>query len=510
MTDDDQRLSGALQENILTLLCFDDENCRLVRAALTPHLFESSIYKEIAGHAIDFIDQYGEAIKEHLPDHMEGILNGDDERKAKSYRRALENLFTARDSINSEFVISQLHKFVRVQKFKSGLIQAVEVLKNNGDIDSAESIMEKAMAAQVTVFEPGSGLDTAEDVAEVLDSPEEEGFTLGIPEFDERGIYPRRKELLGFVAARGKGKSWFATHCAKRALLQRWRPLVVTLEMSEKRYKARFLQAFFSISRRDSTVKVTRMTKDEDGGLQELLREEIQRQSMKDPGIKETLMKRAKREFSRRVAMKIKEFSSGQLTIAQLRAYVEGLARFHKFHPDLIVVDYPRLFKLDPKNLRLELGALNVELRGLAKELNCAVVILAQGNREAESAFLVTGDMVEEDISFKATCDVVITYSQTLAEKAMGMARLYADKVRNDDSGILVLITQAYAIGQFCLDSMRLVGDYWKSLEEKFDRRERGDRRQAERRRNGDDDDRPRRRSSDEEDEPRPRRRRSE
>lgn len=508
---DEERMSGALQENILTLLCFDDEHARMVRHAVTPQLFESSVYREIAGHAIDFIDQYGSAIKEHLPDHLEGILNGDDQRKASTYRRAIENLFLSRDEVNAAFVLSQLHKFVRLQKFKSGLIEAVEVLRERGDIDQAENIMEKAMQAQAVAFEPGIALDNPDDVGAIMDAPEEEGFTLGIPELDNRGIYPRRKELLGFIAARGRGKSWFATHCAKRALIQRWTPVIISLEMSGHSYAARMLQSFFSISRRDATVRVTRLAKDGDGALEEFVHEEVQRETMRDAGIREKLMKRAKREFSRRKPFRIKAFPSGTLTMAGLKAYLEGLRRHEKISPDVLIVDYPRLFDLDAKNLRLELGKVNVQLRGLATELNCAVVILAQGNRESESAFLVTGDMVEEDISLKATVDVLLTYSQTKAERVLGLARILADKVRNDESGLLVLITQAYAIGQFCLDSMRLVGDYWESLSEKMGRREGREERRSgrDRRRNEaeEGEDRPRRRRE-AEDEPRPRRRR--
>ena len=86
----DEKLNGALQQNILTLLCFDDKNCKIVRQALSPKLFESAPYREIAGHAIDFIDQYGVAIKEHLPDSMELILEGDDARKAAAYKKIVD------------------------------------------------------------------------------------------------------------------------------------------------------------------------------------------------------------------------------------------------------------------------------------------------------------------------------------------------------------------------------------------------------------------------------------
>ena len=51
----DDKLSGALQENILTLLVFNSEFCKLIRSIISPNLFESAIYREVCSHAIDFV-----------------------------------------------------------------------------------------------------------------------------------------------------------------------------------------------------------------------------------------------------------------------------------------------------------------------------------------------------------------------------------------------------------------------------------------------------------------------
>lgn len=485
MTDKEERLSGALQENILTVLCFDDKHCKLIRAAVKPQLFESSVFREVVGHAIDFIDNYGEAIKDHLPDHLEGILKGDDERKAETYRRLLENLYASRDSVNSEYVISQLHKFVRQQNLKSALIRAVEAVED-GRIDQAEVELQKGLTSQAVAFEGGLSLDSADAVAAILDNPEEEGIDLGIPELDELGIIPRRKELCLFIAPRGRGKSWWMTHVAKQALLQRWSVLVITLEMSEKRYAARMLQSFFAISRRQAEVKVTRFQLDKDRNLSGMVTEELRRMSMKDEDIKHVLASKVKREFRRRPPFRIKEFPPNTLTIPMLEAYLDGLERFENFVPDMICVDYPDLMAIDPKNLRTETGAMYVGLRGIGVKRNSAMVAASQGNRESETATTVTGGMAAEDISKLATADTVFTYSQTPAEHALGLARLLVEKARNEVSKMSVLITQAYAIGQFCLDSVKLKTEYWELLDDRSGRK-----------RDDDEDDRPRRRRRD-------------
>lgn len=458
-----ERLSGALQENILTLLVFDDDNCKIARGALTPQLFENAIYREIAGQAIDYIDTYGEAIKEHLPDQLEHILNGkgDDERKAQAYRRTLEKLFDTRDSINGDYVISQLHKFVRQQNLKSGIKSAVEAIED-GRIDDAEVLLQKGLTSTVVAFEAGFSLNDAADIASILDNHEEEGFTLGIPELDNEGIIPRRKELYMMMAARGRGKSWFITHCAKQAVLQRWSCVIITLEMGERSYAARMIQSFFSIGRRKGEAVVTRFTRDRDGELMDMIQEQIDRPALANEDDKEAIVRRAKREFGRRVPLRIKAFPMKSLTIAGLRAYLDGLERIG-ITPDLLCIDYPDLFATG-KEMRIDLGNIVAELRGIAGERNCAVVAVSQGNRTSETAQTVTADMLAEDISKLAHADNLLTYSQTAAEQVLGLARIGVAKARNEKGGFGVLITQAYAIGQFCLDSIRLGGDYWEML----------------------------------------------
>lgn len=456
----DTRIAASLAENLLTLLCFDDKRCREARAAVTPQLFESAVFREIAGAALDFIDQFGVAIKDHLPDHLEHILNGDDARKARTYKLIVTSLFENRDSVNSEYVLASLHKFVRQQRLKSGVIEAVEALEA-GDIDKAELAVETALKAQVVSFEPGLNLSDAAAVTGLLDNLEEPGFDLGIKELDDAGAIPRRKELMLFIAPRGRGKSWFCTHVAKFAILQRWSTVVISLEMSEKRYTVRFLQSFFSISKRNAQVRVAEFVIGRNGELVGIAHQFVERATLKDDNITQVLSSKVRREFRQRKPLVVKAFPTGSLTVEMLEAYLEGLERHSGVTPDCIIVDYPDLMKHDAKNKRIELGQILENLRGIAVKRNAALVAVSQGNRESEKATTVTGDMAAEDISKLATADVVFTYSQTRPEKRLGLARILVEKSRNDQDKFSVLITQAYEIGQFCLDSVPLNDDYW-------------------------------------------------
>lgn len=69
-----------------------------------------------------------------------------------------------------------------------------------------------------------------------------------------------------------------------------------------------------------------------------------------------------------------------------------------------------------------------------------------------------------EDFSKIGTADCAITYSQTAAERQLGLARLFVSNARTDEDKFTILIAQAYATGQFCLDSLRMMDSYWDQI----------------------------------------------
>lgn len=459
----DEKLSGALQENVLVLLCFSDSLCKIIRNSVTANLFESSVFRDIATHAIDFIDQFGEAIKDHLPDSLELILQGSDKRKATSYTRVLDNLYLSKDSVNGEYVISKIHEFVRQQNLKSAVIKAVEAIES-GQIAQAEVELQKGLNNQAIAFEVGINLADSKESLRFLENTDH-GIHLGIAELDKRDICPRPQEMLLFIAPAKKGKSWALTHFGKHALLQRKKVLHITLEMSVHRCAQRYIQSFFSISKRQAEIRVPTFDVNQMGRLIGIEQEIVKRPSLDEPNIRKTLESKLNREFRRRPPLIIKQFPTGQLTMAMLRAYLDGLERFEKFTPDMLILDYPDLMEIAANDHRLATGKIFRDLRGLGVERNMALVVATQGNRESSKAKMVTDAMVAEDYSKIATADNVLTYSQTDQEHALGLARIFVSNGRNDEDKFVTLISQAYAIGQFCLDSVFMEANYWDHID---------------------------------------------
>jgi replicative DNA helicase len=136
-----------------------------------------------------------------------------------------------------------------------------------------------------------------------------------------------------------------------------------------------------------------------------------------------------------------------------LNAYLDALAQTEDFRPDLILLDYLTLMHIDGRDIRVSIGQLARNLRGLAALRNCAVVTAVQAHRRAVGRRWVSASHVAEDWSLVGTCDTFLTYSQTSFERDKKVARILVDKARNSADKWAAFVAQAYEIGQFALDS---------------------------------------------------------
>ena len=457
-------LTGTLQENIIVLLCFDGESLPILSNSISVDLFESSVYREIASQALSYYSEFKKPVGEHLPDVLEHIIEGKDKKKGNLYKETLSNLYHFKDEINAEYVLKQLSHFTRGQNLKIGLKEAV-TLVGQDKIDEAEVALEKYRKKDIELFDPGIRLNDPTKSLRFLNKTED-SYPMGIDALDSMGICPAPKELLTLVGLPSTGKTWFLIHVGKSLLLQRKKVLHITLEMSEDKIAMRYMQSLFGISKRQVEKETPFFVTDDMGKLVDLDFGKIEgNPTFQDPTIAKQL--RTKLQKIRNPNYIIKEFPTGQLTIPQLKAYMESLLYHYNFFPDVLIVDYADLMAIDTKNLRIDTGRLYKELRGLAVEYNMAVVTASQANRGGEEVKVLTRSHLAEDYSKVAISDNLLTFNQTKLEYQLNLARLYVDKGRNDRKGDLILLSQNYEIGQYCLDSIRLNGKgYWDMLED--------------------------------------------
>lgn len=457
------RLTSAHQENLLTCLAFHDGAALVIRDAVDADLFSSEIYRDIAAACIDYLDQYRETPKEHLPDLFSDVLEGRDEGKAELYSKVIDNLYFLRDTINIDFILSRLRDFVREQRLKRAITDAAKDLQE-GSTDLAETTLNDVLRSKdLATFTPGLMLHS--DPSRFVHSTTQpvDIVSLGVPYLDRIEIGPVRKELLTILAPPNRGKSWGLIHAGKFSLMQRRKVLHVTLEMSEERCAQRYLQSMFALTKKNNEVSYT-VLEDIEGSLAGFGEVELMRTSLADPGINRKLMKKLG-ALSSRFKLVIKQFPTGQLSISGLEAYLDRLERQEGFIPDVVLIDYIDLMKVDSSRLRTDLGQLYKDVRGIGVERNLAMVTASQSNRSGEDAKILTLKHLGEDYSKAATSDMLLSYNQTPAERKLGLARLFVAKHRNDEVGATLMISQAYAMGQFLLDAKLMSSKYWSLLD---------------------------------------------
>lgn len=461
-----ERFALALQQDLVTLLCHSDEHGNIVAKTVSSTLFEGD-YRVIADRALEFWKQHSKAPKQHIADLLADILEDKNDRRGQTYRRILVQMIEVKDQINIDFVLRSMNQFIGVQQFKTVTLQGAELVDARGinGFEEAKSLWREFLREQNVSIDSGIKLNEYDRVLEYFRNVHQE-FKTGIKEFDEANIVPMRGKLWLFLAPAKRGKTWALVQLGKMAFLQRKKVCHITLEIEAEEVAQRYYEALFGASKRDDINKISTFKFDRNDKLDKIVSQSVEVPfTFNSNAIREELKTRIDHFGIRSDNFVIKRYAMSTLTLDQLEAYLESLESLEHFVPDLVILDYPKIMKLNQKELRTSLGQIMEGLRGLAQRRNFALAAAHQGNRSSADADIVRATHASEDWSVVCTADFLVTYSQTKAEKRLGLARLYVEMARSEQDQFGVLITQSYKTGQFVLESTRLNDSYARIME---------------------------------------------
>ena len=461
------KMSLTLQENLLVLLAHSNEHGKIVANLLNPQLFEGD-YRTIAERCVDYWARHKQAPRLHTPDLLADILEDKANKKAATFRRILHSMLQLNEHVNSDYVLTQLRTFTKMQKMKDAILKSAERLQSEQDrgIAFVEEIWNELLHSTEITFESGTRLTDVDKMIAALERKQGE-FLTGIPILDKRSFAPERGTVLLLIAPAGKGKSWGLIHLGKMALLRSKKVLHISLEMSEEQCQHRYYQSFFAVPKRKEDITITTIQRDAMDRIDDLEREAVPYDfAFNSEFIREELENHVNLHQRRFKNIIIKQFPPNSLTANSLRAYMDNLEISEHFIPDLVILDYIGIMRTDSRNYRVSIGQNLVDFRSIMVERNMAGATAQQSSKEGAKAKYVTSTNVAEDWSLIGTADRVLTYSRTAQEGKYGLARLYASKSRGDDDDFAILITQSYKIGQFVLDSVALESRYWRLAEQ--------------------------------------------
>lgn len=443
------KLQGALEENILTVLCWNEQHAAELTLRLKPELFSTRAYRKVAETAFEHIERFSVPPRHHLNDLLEEAMRKGEEGKLLS--NVVDAMARLAPELQVDYVMGELDRFIRTRQMTLALETASEALQR-GELETAqEALYEQNLGS--APLTPGIWLTDAPRMLSVLDKREEDYISCGIDALDEREVRLAPKTMTTFIAPPKRGKSWWLVEVGKRALMHGHSVLHITLENSEELTARRYLQSLFAMSKAKAQQQRTAFFVRDSVGQCTAIEFNTRTSEALLEAPRGKLAERL-RGFNQRAPFLIKEFPTGTLSISGLNSYLDMLKRQHNFSPDVMLVDYPDLMALDPANLRVSLGQTFVKLRGIFVARNIAGAVVTQGGRASTTAKVVSESHVAEDFSKIATSDTVLTYSQTGEERKLGLARILVSNARDAEDKYIALISQNYPTGQFCLDSI--------------------------------------------------------
>lgn len=460
----DENLGEGLQLSILAALTLDKTIGVELAAQLRADYFDGQ-WRPYASELFNYWRRYSKPPgKTIAADLAEAARLGGKEPELRD--KLLGAVFDEGNALNADYILGRAQLFVRKQLLKVALNSAIERYSQADEamVGDVEAILSKALRYQQETMDAGM-LITDPRGLEFLDRNKAAVILLGIKELDALNVGMVPKQALLYLGPKGTGKSWFCVHCGAVATQQGKKVLHVSLEMQMEQVVPRYYQNLFGYAQSSAKYTRTKLELDDFGKAVNYNQRLVNpTRVLYTPGAKKVLKAKLNQYEARFGDLVVKCFPTTSLTIEHLIGYLDYLENVEKFVPDVLIIDYPKLMKLDKRDVRISMGTTFEELRGILVSRNMAGVFPHQSDRSTIGGRQVRSRNASEDISVVQTADTVLTFSRTMAEEELGLGRLTLEHARDVRGGVQLLLAQSYDTGQYVTGSGFVSNQYWERL----------------------------------------------
>jgi replicative DNA helicase len=376
-----------IEEVILGNLLHNEDYVRRVLPFLKDEYFAENSHSILFSKIQEFVGKYNK------PPTQEELLVEVKNTKGVSQQDydgavdMIQQLSKRNKAPSIEWLVEQSEKFCKDKALFNAIIDAAAMIEDDkADVGQIPEILKSALSVS---FDTNIGHDFTSMIEQrykMLHQTNEYKMPFDIDVFNEITNGGLPKKILAVVSAStGAGKSLFLCHNAARNLLAGKNVLYITLEMAEERISERI----------DANILNMRMQ--DLPGLS--LQEYTKRLNKVLEGCKGRLV--------------VKEYPTASAGVTQFRSLVNELKLKKDFAPDIIYVDYINIcsssrFKAGMVNSYQYVKAICEELRGLATELNLAIVSATQLNREGTDNSDVGLKEISESHGLAMTVDILL------------------------------------------------------------------------------------------------------
>jgi len=401
-----------------------------VRKKLHPEHFTSDIRRILAKLSIEFYLKYEKAPLENLLDLIDQyLINRGKEDETKAFHDEIDRIYRASYSEkSSRYILDRIEEFV---KHRVIMAASNEILKLKERIGSKS---DKILSIMRSVLLDTDQIEGKSAVESILDDSDIEPLKVvtrfNVPVIDNQlrgglklGDFAI---LLGYT---NRGKSWAINHLAKMATRIGYSPLVMPIEMPNKKAKLRFHMSFSGMT--ESEVYSNRLE----------------------------VKKRTKGSLLRKSNLFLLGEDEKEMSVDRLPAVLEEIRIKYGKEPKLILIDSADDM-LPPSGVRYkeqltETTAKYVWLKNFAKDNEICVVTTVQAQRRGETMYWLKASTVSDDINKARKATVGISLNANDIEDTLGYLRLFLFKNTDGKVGARAWIKTDFERGQFSIDNGR-------------------------------------------------------
>ena len=398
MTDKLNEYGWGFQVKVIAAMFTDRIFLQQIADIIRPEYFESEANIWLLDVILDHFKEYKtpptkDVLKVRVTEVDSDILKA-------AILEQLKDVFRFMDADDLSFVKNEILKFCKNQEMKRAIMDSVGLLQQ-GNYDEIKNKMDSAMKAGADI---NIGHEYKADVIMRYNEAARHTITTGwdvIDDLMDGGLAPG--ELGVVMAAAGIGKSWLLINIAAHAVKAGKTVIHYTLELNENYVGQRYDSVIMGINAQNLKN----------------YQDDIVTKMESLPG-----------------ELIIKYYPTKSVGIMGLKAHVEKTIMQGK-SPDLIIVDYADLLKVNTKKDKHEaLEELYEELRGMAGEYKIPIWTASQAGRSALEEDIIEADKIASSYGKVMVADFLMSLSRKVEDKLSGTGRGHVIKNRFGPDGI--------------------------------------------------------------------------
>ena len=400
----------SFQKKIIILLINDKQFMQTINDIIEPEYFDSDADKWLVRNIKEYFGKYKTTpTMETLSIEIKKI-NSD-----LLQQTVIDNLkesYQLRNATDFEYIKEHALTFCKNQTLKTAIMDSVDLLERQ-DYDGIKVRIDEAMKAGTS---KDLGHDYIKGLEERMTKTTRKTVSTGwdiIDEVMDGGL--GAGELGVLVAPAGIGKTWCLQKIVQNAIKVGKKVVHYTLELNQEYVGLRYDTIFSGVPTGDLKFR----------------KEEVEKSLQQVKG-----------------QLLIKYFPTRSATVQTLNAHLKQ-CEISGFKPNLVIVDYADIMRDvgNSKELRLQLGNIYEDLRGLAGEMEIPIWTASQANRSSLEEDVIGAEKVAESYTKVMTADFVLSMSRKIEDKAANTARCHIIKNRFGVDGITYPVSMNTTIG---------------------------------------------------------------